>query len=321
MIMSGGGRQMSETIQQSAGSAQDLRDRVVIVTGAGKGLGRAYALDLAARGASLVVNNRWVDRSQPSSAQAVAEEVRAAGGRAVANLDPAELPEAGEALVAQALAEFGRLDALVSNAGVPETLRLHRQTREGFRKIFDINFFGAFDLIQAAWPALCASGAGRVVVSASSAGLHGGDGMAAYASSKAALIGLVRGLAVEGAPRGVRINAIAPYAVTAMTEAHLAPGMAERMDPAAVAPLVSWLVSEACDVSGQTLVSGGGRVRAAVAVEGQPVSLEPGRIGPAVRTALAAEPREPYADAHQAFAAFMDGRRTLAPAPSLVQSD
>lgn len=321
MIGAGDERQMPQTIQQNTDAAQDLRDRVVIVTGAGKGLGRAYALDLAAGGASVVVNNRWVDRSAPSSAQSIVDEIRAAGGRAVANLDPAEAPETGEALVAQALAEFGRLDAVVSNAGVPETLRLHRQTYEGFRRIFDINFFGALDLIKAAWPSLCASGAGRIVVSASSAGLHGGDGMAAYASSKAALIGLVRGLAVEGLPRGVRINAIAPYAVTAMTEAHLAPGMAERMDPAAVAPLVSWLVSEACDVTGQTLVSGGGRVRAAVAVEGQPVSLEPGDIGASVRRALRAEPREAYADAHQAFAAFMDGRQALAPTRSLVQSD
>jgi NAD(P)-dependent dehydrogenase (short-subunit alcohol dehydrogenase family) len=287
----------------------------VIVTGAGKGLGRAYALDLAARGALLVVNNRWADRSQPSSAQAVVAEIRQAGGRAVANLDPAEDPESGEALVAQALAEFGRLDAVVSNAGVPETLRLHRQTREGFKRIFDINFF---HLVQAAWPALSEAKSGRIVVSASSAGLHGGDGMAAYASSKAALIGLVKGLAVEGKPRGLMINAIAPYAVTAMTEQHLAPGMAERMDPAAVAPLVSWLVSEACDVTGQTLVSGGGRVRAAFSVEGQPVTLEPGRIGEAVRTAMTAEPRETYGDAHQAFAAFMDGRPALAPTVSLV---
>jgi NAD(P)-dependent dehydrogenase (short-subunit alcohol dehydrogenase family) len=309
---------MPESIQESARLAQEMRDRVVIVTGAGKGLGRAYALDLAARGALVVVNNRWADRSQPSSAHAVVAEIREAGGRAVANLDPAEDPASGEALVAQALAEFGRLDAVVSNAGVPETLRLHRQTAEGFKRIFDINFFGAFHLVQAAWPALSAAKAGRIVVSASSAGLHGGDGMAAYASSKAALIGLVRGLAVEGKPRGLMINAIAPYAVTAMTEAHLAPGMAERMDPAAVAPLVSWLVSEACDVTGQTLVSGGGRVRAAVSVEGQPVSLEPGRIGEAVRTAMAAEPRETYGDAHQAFAAFMDGRPALAPTVSLV---
>lgn len=295
-----------------------MQDRVVIVTGAGKGLGRAYALDLAARGASVVVNNRWADRSQPSSAQAVVAEIHARGGRAVANVDPAEAPGTGEALVAQALDDFGRLDAVVSNAGVPETLRLHRQTRDGFRRIFDINFFGALDLVQAAWPELTSSGSGRIVVSASSAGLHGGDGMAAYASSKAALIGLVRGLAVEGAPRGLRINAIAPYAVTAMTEQHLAPGLAERMDPAEVAPLVSWLVSEGCDVTGQTLVSGGGRVRAAFAVEGPPVSLDADAIGAAVHTAMGAGPRETYGDAHKAFAAFMDGRSALAPARSLV---
>jgi NAD(P)-dependent dehydrogenase (short-subunit alcohol dehydrogenase family) len=303
----------------SKGEGQtDLSGRVVIVTGAGKGLGRAYALDLAARGAAVLVNNRWSDRDQPSTAEAVTSEIRSRGGRAVANFDAAEDPDTGPRLVAQALETFGRLDAVVSNAGVPETQRLHRQTREGFQRIFDINFFGAFHLVQAAWPVLSTAPAGRIVVSASSAGLHGGDGMAAYASSKAALIGLVRGLATEGRPRNVLINAIAPYAVTAMTEQHLAPGMAERMDPAAVAPLVSWLVSEGCDVTGQTLVSGGGRVRAAFAVEGAPVALSEGGIGAAVHAALEAGPRETYPDAHQAFAAFMDGRPALAPTASLV---
>ena len=292
----------------------DLAGRVVIVTGAGKGLGRAYALDLAARGASVVVNNRWADRSQPSSAEAVVADIVARGGRAVANLDPAEAPETGARLVEQALDTFGRLDGVVSNAGVPETLRLHRQTREGFRRIFDINFFGAFDLVHAAWPVLSKTG-GRIVVSASSAGLHGGDGMAAYASSKAALIGLVRGLATEGRPRNVLINAIAPYAVTAMTAQHLAPGLAERMDPADVAPLVSWLVSEDCDITGQTLVSGGGRLRIATAVEGAPVSFV-GPIGSAVHAALRAEPREADPDSHAAFAALMDGRPSLAATPA-----
>lgn len=292
--------------------------RVAIVTGAGKGLGRAYALDLAARGVAVVVNNRWTDRSQPSSAQAVAAEIVAAGGRAVANFDPAEDPATGRKLVDQAVAEFGRLDAVISNAGVPETKRLHRQTAEGFRRIFDINFFGAFHLVQAAWPVLSEAPAGRIVVSASSAGLHGGDGMAAYASSKAALIGLVRGLAVEGRARNLMVNAIAPYALTAMTETWVTPAQAERMEPAAVAPVVAWLVSEACDVSGQVLVAGGGRLRAAFAVEGAPVAAEEGRVGAAVHAALSAEPREAYADSHQAFAAFMDGRRALVPDGSLV---
>jgi len=293
--------------------ASDHAGRVVIVTGAGKGLGRAYALELAARGASVIVNNRWSDRGQPPSAETVVEEIRARGGRAVANLEHADDPAAGEAMVAQALAEFGRLDAIVSNAGVPQTRRLHKQTWEDFKAIFDINFFGAFHLIQAAWPHLCAAEAGRVVVSASSAGLHGGDGMAAYASSKAALIGLVRGLAVEGRQREVMVNAIAPYAATAMTAQHVAPDLAARMDPADVAPLVAWMAGPACDVSGRTLVAGGGRLRAAFSVEGAPVRLAPGRIGEAVHASLRAGPWETYADAHEAFAAFMDERAALEP--------
>ncbi|MBW8811946.1 MAG: SDR family NAD(P)-dependent oxidoreductase [Caulobacterales bacterium] len=300
-----------------AETAKDLAGRVAIVTGAGKGLGRAYALDLAVRGAAVVVNNRWTDRSQPSSADDVVAEIQASGGRAVANYDPAEAPETGEALVAQALAAFGRLDAVIANAGVPETRRLHRQTLASFRGVFDINFFGTFHLVLAAWPVLSQAPAGRIVVSTSSAGLHGGDGMAAYASSKAALIGLVRGLAVEGRPRNLLINAIAPYAATPMTAPFVTPEQAARMDPEAVAPLVAWLAGEACDVSGQTFVVGGGRLRAAFAVEGPPVALE-GPVGAAAHLALTAEPREAYADSHQAFAAFMDRRRALVADDELV---
>lgn len=294
----------------------DLTDRVVIVTGAGKGLGRAYALDLARRGARVIVNNRWSDQTQPSSADAVVAEIRAMGGEAVADYGEAELATTGSALVELALATYGRLDAVVSNAGVPQTSRLHRQTSEGFQRIFDINFYGAFHLVHAAWTTLSEAPAGRIVLSASSAGLYGGDGMAAYASSKAALIGLVRGLAIEGRQRNLMINAIAPYAATAMTTPHLSAPLAERMDPAEVAPLVSWLVSQDCDISGQTLVSGGGRLRAARSVEGPPVSLD-GDVGAAVRRAVSEGPHETYEDAHKAFAAFMDGRPALRAQPQL----
>lgn len=296
------------------GHETDLSGRVVIVTGAGGGLGRAYALDLAARGAAVVVNNRWRDRTQPPSAETVTAEILARGGRAVASLEPAEDPAAGGRLVAQALDVFGGLDGVVSNAGVPETLRFHRQSAEGFRRIFEINFFGAFHLVHAAWPVLSQTG-GRIVLSTSSAGLYGGDGMAAYAASKAALIGLVKGLATEGQPRDVLINAIAPYAATSMTAPHLSPDLATRMAPDALAPLVAWLVSAACDVTGQTLVAGGDRLRAAQSVEGAPVSLD-GPIGHAVRAAMAAQPRETYTDSHAAFAAFMDGRPARAAVPA-----
>lgn len=278
--------------------------RVVIVTGAGKGLGRAYALRLASQGVAVVVNNRWSDRTQPPSAETVAAEIRAAGGAAVANLAPAEDESSGEALVSLALAEFGRLDAVVANAGVSEAARMRRQTFEDFNRIFAINFFGTYHLARAAWRRLTDQGSGRIVVSTSSAGLHGGDGMAAYASSKAALIGLMRALAVEGRASGVLVNAIAPFAFTAMTEPFFEAEMAARMDPAAVAPLVAWLAGPDCDVSGQTFVSGGGGVRAAFAVEGPRFKLS-GEPGATVHAALAAQPRRPFADSHVAFADFM----------------
>ena len=282
-----------------------LAGRVAIVTGAGNGLGRAYALELAAQGACVVVNNRWTDRQRPSSADAVTAEIAARGGRAVASYDDAASPEAGEAMVDLALRTFGRLDAVLANAGVPETVRLHRQTPEGFRRIFEINFFGTLQLVHAAWATLAKSDAGRVVVSASSAGLHGGDGMAAYASSKAALLGLARALACEGRSRGLFVNALAPYATTAMTTGHVPGAVAQNMDPAKVAPLAAWLVSPDCDVTGQTLICGGGRLRAAYAVEAPITPLDPAAVADSVHTAIAARPFETYPDAHQAFAAFM----------------
>jgi NAD(P)-dependent dehydrogenase (short-subunit alcohol dehydrogenase family) len=280
-----------------------LEGRVAIITGAGKGLGRAFALEMAASGAALVINNRWADKNQPSSADAVVDEIRAMGGKAVASHVSVQDPAAGEALVAQALAAFGRLDAVVSNAGVPEAHAFRKRTLEDFREIFDINFFGSFYLVHAAWRVLYDQKYGRIVMNASSAGLHANPGMAAYSASKAAVIGLARSLGQEGERRNLRVNAIAPYAATAMTTPFLDKSQSETMAPEHAAPLAAWLASDACDVSAQTFVVGLGRLAAASAAEGPVLALEPD-VGASVHRALDLAPLRRFTNAHEAFADF-----------------
>lgn len=244
--------------------------RVAIVTGAGSGLGKAYALRLAADGLRVLVNNRRreVDATGRGSADRVVEEIVTAGGVAAANYEDVCADGAGERIVAQALETWGRVDALVNNAGVDQHAAFHKIDLESFRRIFDVNFFGTLQVTHAAWPHMRSAGHGRVLVSTSSAGLHGLHGLSAYAASKAALIGFARTLAAEGASRDLFCNAIAPYAATRMTEAHIA-DEAQRaaMSPEHVAPLVSALVSERSRINGQVIVVGRGWARRAATVE------------------------------------------------------
>jgi NAD(P)-dependent dehydrogenase (short-subunit alcohol dehydrogenase family) len=253
--------------------AQFPGSRVAIVTGAGIGLGRAYALELARRGLRVVVNNRRreVDALGRGSADRVVAEIRAAGGEAIADYEDVCDDGAGERMVQRALQAWGRLDALVNNAGVDQHAPFHRIDLAEFRRIFEVNFFGTLQVTHAAWAPMRAAGHGRIVVSTSSAGLHGLHGLSAYAASKAALIGLARTLAAEGASRDVFCNAIAPYAATRMTEAHLDAAAREAMAPERVAPLVAELVSAESRINGEVIVAGLGWARRATTVE-----LEPG---------------------------------------------
>ncbi len=234
--------------------------RVAIVTGAGTGLGRAYARRLAADGLRVIVNNRRreVDAAGRGSADRVVDEIIAAGGEAVANYEDVCAEGAGERMVEQALATWGRLDALVNNAGVDQHAAFHKIDLDAFRGIFDVNFFGTLGVTHAAWRHMREAGHGRVLVSTSSAGLHGLHGLSAYAAAKAALIGLARTLAAEGASRDLFCNAIAPYAATRMTDGWHYPTRrsAAAMSPDCVAPLVSTLVSERSRVNGQVIVAG-----------------------------------------------------------------
>lgn len=257
-----------------------LTDRVVIVTGAGRGLGRAYALDLAARGARVVVNTRPRPADAPGSAEAVVAEIEAAGGRAVAAALAVEEADSGDRLLAAALDAFGRVDGLLNNAGAPEASTLHKQSLDEFRANFEVNFFGSLTPTLPIYRHMRENGGGRILMSTSTAGLHGVHGMAAYSASKAALIGLMRVIALEGASRKVAANAIAPFAATGMTGEYLDPAIAKRMGPERVAPVASWLMSPDCPLTGQTVTAGAGGVRLAARVEGSALWFEDG-FGPA----------------------------------------
>jgi NAD(P)-dependent dehydrogenase (short-subunit alcohol dehydrogenase family) len=284
-------------------------DTVAIVTGAGKGLGRAYAQLLAARGARVVVNNRRRSQDEPSSADEVVQAIRQAGGQAIANYESVEDPTAGERIVQQALDTWGRIDVLVNNAGVDQRSTFHKVSVEQFRQIFDINFYGSLYVTHAAYARMRAAGYGRIVVSTSVAGLYGLHGLTAYSASKAALIGFMRTLAAEGKSHNVLTNAIAPYAATPMTarQGNMPEEFMQTMSPEFVAPMVTLLVSEQTNLNGQVIIAGRGAFRRAANVEGHglryadPTAATPEALARDVAQILDMKDATEFADAMAAF--------------------
>jgi NAD(P)-dependent dehydrogenase (short-subunit alcohol dehydrogenase family) len=250
-------------------TANGLAGRVAVVTGAGKGIGRACAMTLAAQGAAVVVNNRRHPGQSDveTSAQQTVEAIRAAGGRAVANFDVVESEGAGQRMVEQALAAFGRLDIVLANAAMSQASTFQKQTLNEFMAIFNVGFRGTLDLVHAAWPHLRKQKYGRVIVTTSSAGRYGNHGLGAYSASKGAIEMLMRSLAAEGLSSNIRVNAISPYATTQMTESYLELDVAACITPEAVTPMVAWLASEGCRANGEVIVAAGGRYRRAHSVE------------------------------------------------------
>lgn len=291
---------------------QELKGRCAIVTGAGKGLGRAYALHLASRGAAVLVNNRRHpgESDDQTSAQQTVDAIRAAGGTASAEWSDVVQPDSGRAMVEQALAQFGRLDIVVANAGIDKASAFHKQGMDDFRAVFDVGFFGNLHLAHAAWPHLVKQSYGRMVLTASSAGLYANHGQAAYSAAKAAVIGLMRALAIEGRRHQVLVNVIAPYGYSQMTAPYMSQAMARDFDPALVAPLVGWLASDACDVTGEVLVSGAGLVRRASVGESGALALQPGHVADVVQT-LRSKALPSYASANDSFARFLQEHAAL----------
>lgn len=289
-------------------AGEDVAGRVAIVTGAGKGIGRACALALAAAGARVLVNNRrhpGEDDAQTSAVQTV-QAIRAAGGVAEPDFEAVQAEGAGERLVAHALQAFGRVDIVVANAAAPQSATFRKQSLRQFLDIFDVGFLGTLQLVHAAWPHLLGQRWGRMILMSSSAGRYGNHGLGAYAASKAAIEMLARSLAAEGAGHGVRVNAVSPYAHTQMTQSYLGDELARCLQPQALTPLLTWLAGEACSANGEVFVAAGGRTRRAFGVETESLA---GEDIDAVVQALREKPGRPYRDANEAFASFVDELR------------
>lgn len=253
-----------------------LQDKTFIITGAGKGLGRAYALHLASLGANIVVNNRSHAGEAQSSAERVVAEIKALGGHAAAEHSDAGDVACGDKLLAAALQHFGGLDGLVANAGVPEGLSFHKQSLAELRHTIEINLMGTIQAVHPIYRYLYEQQRGSIVVSTSVAGLYGEHGMPAYSISKAGLLGFMRSLSKEGIRHNVRVNALAPYGATQMTDEHLTDALRQQMRPERVAPVVAWLMNESCTANGEIIIAGGGLMGTARVREPQPVAIAEG---------------------------------------------
>lgn len=239
-----------------------FKDRVAIVTGAGGGLGRAYAIELARRGARVVVNDLGGARDGTGHSDAalkVVEEIRSEGGEAMSNGGNVAEYEQMVEMAAKTKEAWGGIHILINNAGILRDKTFHNMTPELLDPLLDVHLKGAFYVTQPAWIKMREQGYGRVVNTTSGSGLFGNFGQSNYAAAKLGLVGLTRVLANEGAKHNIKANAIAPIAYTRMTE-ELMTGMEEKLNPEYVSPLVAWLVHEDCPVSGEVYTVAGGYI-------------------------------------------------------------
>jgi NAD(P)-dependent dehydrogenase (short-subunit alcohol dehydrogenase family) len=238
--------------------------KVAIITGAGGGLGRQHALLLASRGALVVVNDLGGaldgSGSDKGAAQKVVDEIVDLGGVAVADTNSVSTPEGGAAIVKSAVDAYGRVDIVINNAGILRDKSFHNLTPDLMNPVFDVHLKGAFHVTQPAFVLMREQGYGRIISTSSAAGVFGNFGQANYGAAKMGLVGFMRVLAVEGAKYNIKANAIAPLALTRMTESLFSGAMAEKLQPELISPIVAFLAHEDCPVSGEVYSVGGGRV-------------------------------------------------------------
>jgi NAD(P)-dependent dehydrogenase (short-subunit alcohol dehydrogenase family) len=254
-------------------------DRVAIVTGAGGGLGRAHALLLASRGAKVVVNDLGgsVDGvgGDETPAQKVVDEIKAAGGEAVPNYNSVSDWESAQKIVQTALDAFGKIDILVNNAGILRDKSMLKMSIEDYELVRSVHLDGTFFCIKAALPHMRESSYGRVISTASGTGVYGNFGQSNYGAAKMGIVGLTNCVKQEGAKYNILANVIVPQAGTRMTATVLPPNIIEKLKPEYVSPIVGWLASEQCDVSGMIFMAGAGYFSRSAIVEGPGVFLDP----------------------------------------------
>ncbi|MBL8288914.1 MAG: SDR family NAD(P)-dependent oxidoreductase [Rubrivivax sp.] len=286
--------------------------RVAVVTGAGGGLGRAHALLLAARGAAVVVNDLGGslngEGGDDAAASKVVREIEAAGGRALASFDDIAAPEGAQRMVDAAAQAFGRVDILVNNAGILRDKTLAKMAPADFEAVVRVHLLGSAWCSRAVLPLMQQQQYGRIVMTTSAAGLYGNFGQSNYGAAKLGVVGLMNSLALEAGKFGIRVNTVAPVALTRMTEGLPFARTLDEATPERVAAGVAWLVSEQCDFSGVVLAAGAGYFSTVRIVEGPGVHLPADQITPeavAARWAAisAGEGARPFANAGAALLA------------------
>ena len=237
--------------------------RVAVITGAGGGLGKTYAVELARRGASVVVNDLGGKADGTGAGHSMADttvkEIIEAGGKAVANYDSVATPEGGKGIIQSAIDAFGKCDILINNAGILRDKSFLKLEPKDLDAVLDVHLKGGFYVTQPAFAAMKEQGYGRIVMASSGAGIFGNFGQTNYGAAKMGLVGFTRVLAVEGAKYNIKANVISPLALTRMTEDIMGP-MASKVAPEKVSPVVAFLAHEDCPVSGEIYSVAGGRV-------------------------------------------------------------
>jgi NAD(P)-dependent dehydrogenase (short-subunit alcohol dehydrogenase family)/putative sterol carrier protein len=294
VVMDNGVFEYGDAPEESSQAEENIRfdGRVAVITGAGAGLGRVYALELAKRGAKVVVNDIGSARDgsglgSSAPADQVVREIRSLGAEAVANYDNVATPEGGRAIIQSALDAFGTVDILINNAGILRDKSILKMEPENWQAVMDVHLNGAYHVSRPAFEVMKEKGYGRILMTTSAAGLYGNFGQTNYAAAKMGLVGLMNSLKLEGEKYNIRVNTIAPLAASRLTEDVTPPELFQKMKPEFVAPLALYLCSEQCPVSGSIYNAGMGFFNRAAVVTGPGLTLGNAKTFPTLEDVIA----------------------------------